>query len=207
MADLSPGLAAALGLQTDDVVRITISALRAVPVKPAKGAKQAAPINRTAPPGKPVIEQFIRSPNCSCGQVGTKIDKIVLHCTEGSLASALAEFQRTDSRKVSAHYVIDRNGDIYQMVNDTDCANHCMGANAGSIGIEHVGSETDSLAPPQAAASAALIRWLLQEHQIPRTNIWPRFHTGLQPTGRDQLSGQALRPGALTSHDRCLGRG
>ena len=136
VADLSPGLAAALGLQTDDVVRITISALRAIPVKPAKGAKQAAPINRTAPPGKPVIKQFIRSPNCSCGQVGTKIDKIVLHCTEGSLASALAEFQRTDSRKVSAHYVIDRNGDIYQMVNDTDCANHCMGANAGSIGIE-----------------------------------------------------------------------
>ena len=59
------------------------------------------------------------------------------------------------------------------MVNEADCANHCMGANAGSIGIEHVGSETDSLAPPQAAASAALIRWLLQEHQIPRTNIWP----------------------------------
>ena len=146
VADLSRDWRAALGLQTDDVVRITISALRAIPVKPAKGAKQAAPINRTAPPGKPVIKQFIRSPNCSCGQVGTKIDKIVLHCTEGSLASALAEFQRTDSRKVSAHYVIDRNGDIYQMVNDTDCANHCMGANAGSIGIEHVGSETDSLA-------------------------------------------------------------
>src|SRR6267143_2717798 len=51
--------------------------------------------------------------------------KMVLHCTEGSLAGALAEFQRTDSRKVSAHYVIDRNGDIYQMLNDTDCANHC----------------------------------------------------------------------------------
>lgn len=32
VADLSPGLAAALGLQTDAVVRITISALRAIPV-------------------------------------------------------------------------------------------------------------------------------------------------------------------------------
>ena len=80
------------------------------------------------------------------------------------------------------------------MVNEADCANHCMGANAGSIGIEHVGSETDSLAPPQAAASAALIRWLLQEHQITRTNIWPRFHTGLQPTRRDQLPGQSFGP-------------
>jgi len=38
------------------------------------------------------------------------------------------------------------------------------------IGIEHVGSET-ALMLSQAAASAALIRWLLQEDQIPRTNI------------------------------------
>jgi hypothetical protein len=172
VADLSPGLAAALGLQTDDVVRITISALKAIPARPAKRAKGAAPVTRPSPPAKPVIKQFIRSTNCSSRQPGIKIDKIVLHCTEGSLASALAEFQRSDGRKVSAHYVIDRNGDIYQMVNDADCANHCRGANAASIGIEHVGSETDSLAAPQAAASVALIRWLLQEHQIPRTNIF-----------------------------------
>jgi hypothetical protein len=194
VADLSPGLAAALGLQTDDVVRITISALRAIPVKPVKGAKLAAPVSRTAPPGKPVIKQFIRSPNCSSRNVGTKIDKIVLHCTEGSLASALAEFQTTDSRKVSAHYVIDRNGDIYQMVNDADCANHCMGANTGSIGIEHVGSETDALAAPQAAASAALIRWLLQEHQIPRTNIF----------GHDFTPGYS-RPGGTSCPDKLFG--
>src|SRR5437764_1920472 len=46
VADLSPGLAKALGLRTDDVVRITISALRATPVKAAKlvkPAKGAAP--------------------------------------------------------------------------------------------------------------------------------------------------------------------
>ena len=200
VADLSPGLAAALGLETDDVVRITISALRAIPVKPAKApkdgkdAKQVAPVSRPATSAKPVIKQFIRSPNCSSRQAGTKVDKIVLHCTEGSLASALAEFQRCDSRKVSAHYVIDRNGDIYQMVNDCDCANHCMGANHGSIGIEHVGSETDSLAQPQAAASAALIRWLLQEHQIPRTNIF----------GHDFTPGYS-RPGGTSCPDKLFG--
>ena len=194
VADLSPGLAAALGLQTDDVVRITISALRAISVKPAKPAKRPASAIQSVAPTKPVIKQFIRSPNSSCRQVGTKIDKIVLHCTEGSLASALAEFQKTDSRKVSAHYVIDRNGDIYQMVNDTDCANHCMGANRGSIGIEHVGSETDSLAAPQAAASAALIRWLLQEHQIPRTNIF----------GHDFTPGYC-RPGGTSCPDKLFG--
>jgi N-acetyl-anhydromuramyl-L-alanine amidase AmpD len=175
-------------------------------VKPVKGAKRATPVSRTAPPGKPVIKQFIRSPNCSSRNVGTKIDKIVLHCTEGSLASALAEFQRSDSRKVSAHYVIDRNGDIYQMVNDADCANHCMGANSGSIGIEHVGSETDALAAPQAAASAALIRWLLQEHQIPRTNIFGHdFTPGYSRPGGTSCPDQALRPGALTNHETLLG--
>jgi len=200
VADLSPGLAAALGLDTDDIVRITISALRAIPVKPAKApkkpkaAKQVAPVSRPPSPARPVIKQFLRSPNCSSRQVGTKIDKIVLHCTEGSLASALAEFQRTDSRKVSAHYVIDRNGDIYQMVNDADCANHCMGANTGSIGIEHVGNETDALAAPQAAASAALIRWLLQEHQIPRTNIF----------GHDFTPGYS-RPGGTSCPDKLFG--
>ena len=194
VADLSPGLAKALGLQTDDVVRITISALRAIPVKPAKAPKRAAAVSRPAQAGKPVIKQFIRSPNYSSRPVGIKIDKIVLHCTEGSLASALAEFQRTDSRKVSAHYVIDRNGDIYQMVKDADCANHCMGANAASIGIEHVGSENDSLAPPQAAASAALIRWLLQEYQIPRTNIF----------GHDFTPGYG-RPGGTSCPDKLFG--
>ena len=82
--------------------------------------------------------------------------------------------------------VIDRNGDIYQMVNDTECANHCMGANAGSIG-----SKTDSLAPPQAAASASLIGWLLQAHQIPRTNIF----------GHDFAPGYC-RPGGTSCPDK-----
>jgi N-acetyl-anhydromuramyl-L-alanine amidase AmpD len=170
VADLSPGLAAALGLNTDDIVRITISARRAIPVKPTLAIKRVGH-GSSNPHAKPAIKQFIQSPNHSCRN-GARIDKIVLHCTEGSLASALAEFQKSDGRQVSAHYVIDRNGDIYQMVNDSDRANHCMGANESSIGIEHVGTETDSLNAPQAAASAALIRWLLEQYHIPRTNIF-----------------------------------
>jgi hypothetical protein len=40
VADLSPGLAADLGLNTDDVVRITISARRAIPVEPTLTMKR-----------------------------------------------------------------------------------------------------------------------------------------------------------------------
>jgi hypothetical protein len=65
---------------------------------------------------------------------------MVLHCTEAPLASTLAHFQTPGGKNpVSAHYVIDRNDDIYQMVRHSDSAWHCMGANKSSIGIEHVG--------------------------------------------------------------------
>src|SRR5581483_4872257 len=192
VADLSPGLAAALGLNTDDIVKITISARRAIPVQPALAMKRAGHDSNN-PHVRPAIKQFIQSPNCSCRN-GAKIDKIVLHCTEGSLASALAEFQKPDGRQVSAHYMIDRNGDIYQMVSDSDRSNHCMGANQNSIGIEHVGTETDSLTAPQAAASAALIRWLLQQYHIPRTSIF----------GHDFAPGYC-RPGGTSCPDKLFG--
>ena len=192
VADLSPGLAAALGLNTDDVVRITISARRAIPVKPTLAVKRAGH-GSSNPHAKPAIKQFVKSPNCSCRN-GAIIDKIVLHCTEGSLASALAEFQKSDDRQVSAHYVIDRNGDIYQMVSDSDRSNHCMGANQNSIGIEHVGGETEPLTAPQAAASAALIRWLLEQYHIPRTNIF----------GHDFAPGYC-RPGGTSCPDKLFG--
>jgi hypothetical protein len=192
VADLSPGLAAVLGLRTDDIVRITISARPAIPVKPPLITRRVGH-GSSNPHVKPAVKEFIRSPNCSCRN-GAKIEKIVLHCTEAPLSSTLAEFQKTDSRQVSAHYVIDRNGDIYQMVSDSDRANHCMGANEGSIGIEHVGGETDSLTAPQAAASAALIRWLAKQYQIPRTNIF----------GHDFTPGYS-RPGGTSCPDKLFG--
>lgn len=202
VADLSPGLAAVLGLNTDDIVRITISALRAIPVTPTPTPKPTPAPTPTLrqdghgssnPNAKPAIKQFIQSPNHS-SRNGARIDKIVLHCTEASLASTLAEFQKPDGRQVSAHYVIDQNGDIYQMVSDSDRANHCMGANESSIGIEHVGSETDSLTAPQATASAALIRWLLEQYQIPRASVF----------GHDFTPGYC-RPGGTSCPDRLFG--
>src|SRR4030095_422666 len=96
-ADLPPGRAAALGLNTDDIVRITISARRAIPVKPTLSMKRVGH-GSSNPHRKPPIKQFIQSPNHSCRN-GARIDKIVLHCTEGSLASTLAEFQKSERRQ------------------------------------------------------------------------------------------------------------
>jgi N-acetyl-anhydromuramyl-L-alanine amidase AmpD len=68
--------------------------------------------------------------------------------------------------------VIDKNGDIYQMVSDSDRAWHCMGANSNSIGIEHVAGEQDAMTAEQTKYSVALIRWLLAEYDIPRQSIY-----------------------------------
>jgi hypothetical protein len=201
VADLSPGLVATLGLKTDDIVRITISALRAIPVGRTKAVKPAklSLTRRTGhgtsnPHVKPAIKQFIESPNHSARNCA-KIDKIVLHCTEAPLASTLAHFQTAGgTNPVSAHYVVDRNGDIYQMVRDSDSAWHCMGANQSSIGIEHVGTDTDSLTPEQASASAALIRWLAQQYEIPQTNVF----------GHDFTPGYC-RPGGTSCPDKLFG--
>jgi hypothetical protein len=200
VADLSPGLAAALKLNTDDIVSITIAAESATPVGPVPPPRPgpALPIRpghgTTNPNVKPPIKQFVESPNSSARN-GAKIDKIVVHCTEASLRSTLDHFQTAGgTNPVSAHYVIDRNGDIYQCVRDSDSAWHCMGTNKDSIGIEHVGSETDPLAPAQANASADLIRWLLAQYDIPRTNVF----------GHDFTPGYS-RPGGTSCPDKLFG--
>jgi hypothetical protein len=174
-ADLSPGLAAALGLDTDDEVVVSIPAA-------AAGAAPAAALKEedaheddghgsANPNSKPAIKKFIESPFHS-SRNGARIEMIVLHCTEASLDSTITEFTENTARQVSAHYVIDRNGDIYQMVRDGDRANHARGANSNSIGIEHVATESQALADAQSEATAALIRWLLAQYDIPRTNIY-----------------------------------
>ncbi|MEQ1861606.1 MAG: peptidoglycan recognition family protein [Chthoniobacteraceae bacterium] len=154
------------------------------------------------PNAKPPIKQFVESPNHS-SRNGTRIDMIVLHCTEGSLQGTIATFLNSGGRQVSAHYVIDRNGDIIQMVRDSDRANHCKGANQNSIGIEHVGTEDQAMASAQAGASAALIRWLLDQYDIPRARIYGHDfapgYTGGGTSCPDKLFGAAHSQSVVTA--------
>ena len=190
VADLSPGVAARLGLNTDDFVSVTI--FRSVPAPVVTGDNGHGSSN---PRAKPAIKQFIESPNQS-SRNGAKIEMVVLHCTEASLQATLAEFKNGNpsGRQVSAHYVIDKNGDIYQMVRDSDRANHCRGANENSIGIEHVGQPSDALTDAQAKSSAALIAWLLEQYDVPAANVY----------GHDFTPGYNL-PGGTSCPDKLFG--
>ncbi len=60
----------------------------------------------------------------SCNHGGENVPQaVVVHATEGELAGALAHLRDPDSR-VSAHYLIDREGRVYQLVPERVVASH-----------------------------------------------------------------------------------
>jgi len=119
---------------------------------------------------KPAIKTFIESPNSS-SRNGARIDMIVLHCSTAATVEGTIHWFLNPNSRVSAHYVVDKNGDIYQMVRDDCSAWHAKAANSSSIGIEHVATAADQLTEAQSAASAELVRWLAAEYGIPAANV------------------------------------
>jgi N-acetylmuramoyl-L-alanine amidase len=70
------------------------------------------------------------------------------------------ELKDAGSLNVSSHYMIDRDGTIYQLMPDTVMARHVIGLNRLAIGIENVGGNEWPLTPAQLSANVALIRCL-----------------------------------------------
>ncbi len=69
---------------------------------------------------------------------------------------------------VCAHFVIERDGTIHQLVSLRWRCRHTVGLNYTAIGIEHVGvSDADVMGrPAQLGASLALTRWLKERFAI-----------------------------------------
>ncbi len=131
---------------------------------------------------KPAIKSFIESPNYS-SRNETNIDMIVLHCTTAGIVEGTINWFLNSKSKVSAHYVIDKNGDIYQMVRDECSAWHAKAVNSRSIGIELVGTATDRLTDAQSMACAQLVRGLVTQYGIPVANVLGhRFAPGNEGT-------------------------
>ena len=72
-----------------------------------------------------------------------------------------------------AHFVVDTDGTIYQLVSTTVRCRHTVGLNWTAIGIEHVGtSDAQILANPrQLSASLRLTRWLMAQNGITLSNV------------------------------------
>jgi N-acetylmuramoyl-L-alanine amidase len=74
---------------------------------------------------------------------------------------------------VCAHFVIDTDGTIYQLVQLATRCRHTVGLNYTAIGIEHVGlSDAQILRNPrQLSASLRLTLWLTQKFRIKLRNV------------------------------------
>jgi hypothetical protein len=65
---------------------------------------------------------------------------------------------------VSAHFLVDRDGTVYQLMPTTRMARHVIGLNWTAIGIENVGGNKRELTGEQIRANAKLVRHLKREH-------------------------------------------
>ena len=72
-----------------------------------------------------------------------------------------------------AHFVIDRDGTIYQLVRTNIMCRHTVGLNYAAIGVEHVGlSDAQVLGDAaQMRSSLALTAWLMSTYGIRLANV------------------------------------
>lgn len=115
------------------------------------------------------IDRAHPSPNKS-SRLGARIRMIVLHATVGSAASSLAWLTGTVSR-VSSHYLLDKAGHIYQLVDDDDAAWHAgasawMGLDSDDIQRASLGIELENMntgRDPYPTVQIEACRWLCQQ--------------------------------------------
>jgi beta-N-acetylhexosaminidase len=74
---------------------------------------------------------------------------------------------------VCAHFIIDTDGTIYQLVPLNVRCRHTVGLNWAAIGIEHVGTSDAQILgnAAQIRASLALTVWLMSKYTIPLANV------------------------------------
>jgi hypothetical protein len=90
---------------------------------------------------------------------------------------------------ICAHYVIDRDGTIYQLVSTRIMCRHTVGLNWTAIGIEHVGTSDAQVLgnPRQMAASLRLTRMLQGRHGIDTRNVIGHNENRSSPFHRERV--------------------
>ena len=131
----------------------------------------------------------------------SRVDTLVIHTTEGALASAIGWFRRNPD-EVSAHYLIGKDGRIVQMVDERFAAQHAGevtapadtrwhegNPNEYSIGIElENDAEIDDpadLTPAQGAALWALAKDIVSRQHIPVDRQHIVGHSEIDPLNRN----------------------
>ncbi len=141
----------------------------------------------------PLPYAFVPSPNFDDRSPGAKINCLVIHATVEPTTEGTMQIFLTPSRKVSAHFVVGRDGRVVQMVPVEKRAWHAglsvlegiRGVNDFSVGIEMVNLNDGKEPYPveQMEAVAGIIRLLRSRYDIPDSRIVSHAQIAL-PAGR-----------------------
>jgi hypothetical protein len=119
------------------------------------------------------------STNYATSRGGKTPTIIVLHYTaESNYKSAVSWFQNPKS-KVSAHYVVGREGELVQMVREEHKAFHARHTNSYSIGIECAAAAGEKLTPPQEKVLIGLLKDVMARWNIPKSKITGHRFVGI----------------------------
>jgi beta-N-acetylhexosaminidase len=123
---------------------------------------------------------------------------IVEHYTETSsfspvwntFADDVPDVELHELPQVCAHFVIDRDGTIYELVPPNLMCRHTVGLNWTAIGIEHVGTSDSQVMGDrkELRASLALTRWLQQRYGILTRNVIGHAESLSSPYHRERVA-------------------
>lgn len=137
------------------------------------------------------------------------VTHVAEHIAQGSYAGTISWFKNCDA-SVSAHYVVrSSDGQVTQMVRESDTAWHVASHNSYTIGIEHEGY-ADNCAWYTTAmynGSSALTRDIADSHGIPRTATYDAslgWDTELAKTSSFKIKGHTNFPTTKTCPGPCF---
>ena len=110
--------------------------------------------------------------------------------TWNTFAADVADPELHELPGTCSHYVIDKDGTIYQLVPRSIICRHTVGLNYTAIGIEHVGSSDSEVLDNarQMAASLRLTRWLRCHYAIGVNNVIGHAESLRSPYHRERVA-------------------
>ncbi|MET7368634.1 peptidoglycan recognition family protein [Streptomyces sp. NPDC005566] len=98
------------------------------------------------------------------------VDRVIIHVTQGSFASAVKVFQ-DPAHRAATHYIVGQDGRVTQMIRELDVAYHAgnRSFNERSVGIEHEGfvDRPKDFTARMYASSARLTAAICARYGIP----------------------------------------
>lgn len=101
---------------------------------------------------------------------------IVVHIAAGTDTGTIA-WQKNDDSNVSSHFIVSKEGLIYQLVDTHDRGWTQRDGNDDWLAIENEGTLPNPLTPAQVSANARILAWGHKAHEIP-------LQLASSPTGR-----------------------